>query len=235
VNASEEELSRLRAEVRKWLSTLRPDPADQLAVELAVGEAVDNAVQHGFGYLPTGTVVVSLQVGEDGRVQVRIDDDGMWRRPAPAGGRGPGLRLIGSLGEDLTIDGQQTSTTVTFSRRAATGSTAADAQGPGPDAGQRFDTLAVREPPLLRVRGPVDARAADRFRAELADLSRGGTGPLTVDLTAVSHLTGVGVAALADLLCAGDGSGQRVVLVAPTGTPAAFVLDLVGLPRQATP
>jgi anti-anti-sigma regulatory factor len=90
-------------------------------------------------------------------------------------------------------------------------------------------------PPLLRVRGPVDAWAADRFRAEPADLSRGGTGPLTVDLTAVGHLASVGVAALAGLQRARDGSAQQVVPVAPTGTPAVFVLDLVGLPRQATP
>jgi ABC-type transporter Mla MlaB component len=56
---------------------------------------------------------------------------------------------------------------------------------------------------------------------------------VTVDLTAVSHLTSTGVAALADLLRSADPE-HPAVLVAPTGTPAAFVLDLVGLPRQPT-
>jgi anti-anti-sigma regulatory factor len=83
-------------------------------------------------------------------------------------------------------------------------------------------------PPVLRVRGPVDALAVDRLRQGISARSGGGTVPLTVDLTAASHLTSVGVAALADLLRA----DPRAVLVAPTGSPAAFVLDLVGLPRH---
>ena len=89
------------------------------------------------------------------------------------------------------------------------------------------------------MRGPVDALAADRFRRELGEHSRGGTTPLAVDLTAVSHLTSVGVAALADLLRTGEhhrsAGGPGVRLLAPTGSPAAFVLDLVGLPRDPPP
>jgi len=238
-----EELPLLRLEVRGWLAALRPDPVDQLAVELAVGETVDNAVEHGFASVPDGTVVVALELRDDGRVHVRVDDDGIWRPPGVAGGRGRGLALVGSLAEDLTVDGQPTGTTVTFARRVSRPATTA---GPGagtgrpgpaalPDAGDRFDTLVVGEPPVLRVRGPVDARAAERFRAQLAALTHGGTAALTVDLTEVSHLTSAGVAALADLLHAGDAAGQSVVLVAPTGSPAAFVLDLVGLPRQSAP
>jgi serine phosphatase RsbU (regulator of sigma subunit)/anti-sigma regulatory factor (Ser/Thr protein kinase)/anti-anti-sigma regulatory factor len=239
VHAREEELPRLRAELRDWLDALRLSLADQLAVELAVGEAVDNAVEHGFGHLPTGVVIVSLELHEDGCLRVRIDDDGMWRRPAVVGGRGRGLRLIGSLADELAVDGQPTGTTVTFSRRLSrpvvTTSAAAVTSARAVDTAQPFDTLAVGTPPLLRVRGPVDALSAQRFRAELTASTCGGAGPLTVDLTAVSQLTSVGVAALVDVLRAGDAAGQEVVLVAPTGTAAAFVLDLVGLPRQAAP
>ncbi|CCH85488.1 conserved protein of unknown function [Modestobacter italicus] len=238
VRASAAELPLLRAQLRGWLAALPPDPADQLALELAVGEAVDNAVEHGFHHVSPGTVLLALRLGEDGRVHVRIDDDGIWRPPAsPGSDRGRGLALIGSLGEDLVVDGQPTGTTVTFSRRlsrpvSTTPTRAVPSAAPPADDG-RFDTLVVGEPPVLRVRGPVDGLAAERFRAELAGLSRGGSVPLTVDLTEVSHLTSTGVAALADLLRPADRE-HVPVLVAPTGTPAAFVLDLVGLPRQAT-
>ncbi len=238
VHASADELPPLRAQLREWLAALRPDPADQLALELAVGEAVDNAVEHGFHHVPTGTVLLALQLSEDGRVHVRIDDDGIWRPPTSARSyRGRGLTLMGSLGEDLVVDGQPTGTTVTFSRRLSRPvSTAPTRPAPPaalPSGDGRFDTLVVGEPPVLRVRGPVDALAAERLRAELAGLSRGGSAPLTVDLTAVTHLTSAGVAALADLLRTADRE-HTPVLVAPTGTPAAFVLDLVGLPRQPT-
>jgi len=239
LHASADELPRLREGVRDWLSAVRPDPADQLALELAVGEAVDNAVEHGFHYLSTGTVVVGLLLGEDGRVHVRIDDDGIWQPPAPAGrDRGQGIPLIGSLADDLVVDGQPTGTTVTFRRRlsrpvSTVPTAAAGTPDPAPTGGGMFDTLVVGEPPVLRVRGPVDALAAERFRAELAALTHGRRAPLTVDLTGVSHLTSTGVAALADLLRSGNGE-HPAVLVAPTGTTAAFVLDLVGLPRQPT-
>jgi serine phosphatase RsbU (regulator of sigma subunit)/anti-sigma regulatory factor (Ser/Thr protein kinase) len=180
VHASADELPRLRAQLREWLSALRPDPADQLALELAVGEAVDNAVEHGFHYVSTGTVVVALQLSEDGRVHVRIDDDGIWRPPASArSDRGRGLTLVGSLGEDLIVDGQPTGTTVTFFRRlsrpVSTAPTRAASPAALPSGDGGFDTLVVGEPPVLRVRGPVDALAAERFRAELAGLSRGGS------------------------------------------------------------
>jgi serine phosphatase RsbU (regulator of sigma subunit)/anti-sigma regulatory factor (Ser/Thr protein kinase)/anti-anti-sigma regulatory factor len=238
IRATADDLPRMREAVRKWLAALRIDPNDQLAVELAVGEAVDNAVEHGFGYLPTGTVVVALRLGEDGRVLVRVDDDGIWRAPDAGSGRGTGLALIGSLGEQLTVDGQPTGTTVTFSRTVTRPVTTTPAAGaapaPMPPAGERFDTLVVGDPPVVRVRGPVDAVAADRFRQQLTDHARGGTVPLTVDLTAASHLTSVGVAVLADLVRDGERTGQPATLVAPTGSPAAFVLDLVGLPRRPT-
>jgi len=238
IPATTEDLPRMRLALREWLTALRLEPTDQLALELAVGEAVDNAIEHGFGHLSSGTVVVALQLHEDGRVRVRIDDDGIWRAPvSPVGDRGTGLGLMGSLGDDLVVAGHPTGTTVTFSRRLTRRVVATPASGAVPAAlpaaGELFDTMIVGDPPVLRVRGPVDALSADRFRRDMAAVSRGGTLPLTVDLTRVSHLTSVGVAALADLLRAGEQAGQPTLLVAPPGTPAAFVLDLVGLPRES--
>ena len=237
IPATEQDLPRLRQAVRDWLNYLRADAADQLALELGIGEAVDNAVEHGFGYLRPGTVVLRLQLRDDGRALVRIDDDGIWRPPVGDSRRGTGLSLIASLGQDFTVDGQPTGTTVSFTRRltrpVVTTSTAGAAASPQPQppTSAPFSAVALGTPPTLRVRGPVDALTAGRLRQQLTEHSRGGTVALTVDLTDVSHLTSVGVAALADLLRAGERGGQPAQLVAQTGSPAAFVLDLVGLPR----
>jgi anti-sigma regulatory factor (Ser/Thr protein kinase)/anti-anti-sigma regulatory factor len=236
IPATADDLPGMRQAVRDWLTALRVAPDDELALDLAVGEAVDNAIEHGFGHLPNGTVIVNLRLDSAGRVAVRIDDDGIWRPTTPGHTRGTGLGLMASLADDLVVDGQQTGTTVTFSRRlsrpvltgqaATTGHTA-----PTPPA-QQYESAMFGQPPVLRVRGPVDALAAARFGHELSTRSRGGNTSLTVDLTEVTLLTSVGVAALADLLRAGEQAEHPAVLVAPTGTPAAFVLDLVGLPRH---
>lgn len=229
-----EEVPRMRAAVRAWLTELGPAEADVLALELAVGEAVDNAVEHGFHHLASGSVVVDMRMREDGRVAVRIDDDGMWRPPGSGSSvRGRGLGLIDSLGEDLQVAGEPTGTTVSFSRRVSRPVRPAAARGavvPVTVAGpaEPFHAVVAGDPPVVHVRGPVDALTADRLREVVRASSRGGAVPLDVDLARTSHLTSVGVAVLGDLLA----TDSRSRLIAPTGTPAAFVLDLVGLPRH---
>ncbi|MEV6493591.1 STAS domain-containing protein, partial [Actinoplanes sp. NPDC051633] len=48
----------------------------------------------------------------------------------------------------------------------------------------------------MRVTGPVDALSSERLRHGLLQRSRGGTLPLTVDLSEVTHLASAGVSAL---------------------------------------
>ncbi|WP_249522725.1 SpoIIE family protein phosphatase [Modestobacter marinus] len=230
------ELPRVRAELHDWLTALRLSANDHLAIELAVGEAVDNAVEHGFRDLSTGTVVLAVRLLADGRVHVRVDDDGIWRPPSlgRGRGRGRGLELLASLGDDLSVDRRPTGTTVTFARRVSRTVGAAPARVAVPDQpldGESYGTVLGGEPLVLQVHGAVDALAGDRFRTELVAAAQASSSSLTVDLTGVSHLTSIGVAALVELLQGAD-EERPVELVAPTGSPAAFVLDLVGLPRR---
>ena len=77
----------------------------------------------------------------------------------------------------------------------------------------------------MLIEGPVDAGTAGTARQELPRRSRGGTVPMTVDLSAVTHLSSAGVSAL-----------HRVTrevpmrLLAAAGSPAQLILDLVALP-----
>ena len=234
-------LAGLRRRVEKWLTALRVEPVQQLSLGLAVDEAVDNAVEHGLDHSPAGTIAIYLEVAGDGRVHVRVDDDGSWRPPDTAAattamtGRGRGMAVLGSVGDDLDVDGRPDGTTVTFHRRLGRPvriTPPADPPSPPLPGPTSFASRAVGDPPVLTVDGPVDAFAVDELRRELARVSRGGTVEMAVDLSGVTHLTSVGVAALAETLRAGETGGHPAVLLAPTGSPAGFVLDLVGLPRR---
>jgi serine phosphatase RsbU (regulator of sigma subunit)/anti-sigma regulatory factor (Ser/Thr protein kinase)/ABC-type transporter Mla MlaB component len=232
------DLARLRDALGEWLSALRCEPADQHAVQLAVGEAVDNAVEHGFRYVPTGTVVLQAHLDDAGRVHVRVDDEGMWQAPRPGPQhRGRGLMVIDSIGDDVVVDGQPGGTTVSFTRPltrpARTEATSVDARPTDATTTREdFRTWLVGEPAALHVAGPVDAMTTAALRAALAGLSHGDNTPATVDLSEVTHLTSTGVAALAEML-GEPGRDHPAVLLAPTGTTAAYVLDLAGLPRTA--
>ena len=101
--------------------------------------------------------------------------------------------------------------------------------GSGPtavDASLDFE----RREDQLALHGPVDRRSADRLRHELTTLTRGGTAPLLVDLSGVTALASIGVQVLHERLASSPG----LVLLAPVGSPAQHVLDLVRLPYRTT-
>jgi anti-anti-sigma factor len=79
--------------------------------------------------------------------------------------------------------------------------------------------------------GPVDITSADRLERQLLSASRGGTLPLTVDLTGVTHLASAGVRALYQVQEQLAAHQQDLTLVAAPGSSAGIVLELVRLPH----
>ncbi len=71
-----------------------------------------------------------------------------------------------------------------------------------------------------------------RFAADLSDAAQGGTVALTVDLNAVTMLSSVAVRALFHTRAQLAGQHNALTLAAAPDSPAASVLDLVGLPRN---
>jgi ABC-type transporter Mla MlaB component len=85
--------------------------------------------------------------------------------------------------------------------------------------------------PRAGVCGPVDITSADRLERQLLSASRGGTLPLTVDLTRVTRLASAGVRALYQVRERLAAHKQKLTLVAAPGSSAGIVLRLVRLPH----
>jgi STAS domain-containing protein len=153
-------------------------------------------------------------------------------------GRGWGLAMSRDLVDALHVDGGPERTTVSAEQRPAWLLTAEEIV-----SGTRPVPVRPDEPALLlildqssgdkshrddlcgggvarvRVDGPVDAATAPELHAELQRSTHGGSLPLIVDLTGVTHLANAGVAVLHQAV--GDaGPNAPLRLYAPVGGPA---------------
>jgi len=113
VNA--EELGDLRHQVAVWLGGAGV-PEERVAdIVLAVNEAAENSIEHGYRGREPGKI--RLKGENDGaRIQITIADKGSWK-PAPAdpGVRGRGLLLIRAVSDWLEMDCTRKGTTVDMS------------------------------------------------------------------------------------------------------------------------
>lgn len=224
------ELARMRRAVRSWAGPagLREEVAEDL--QLALGEAATNAVEHAYGAVPPpdATVSITLTVQPDGGVLVDVSDHGSWREiPADPGHRGRGLSLIRALASDVVLDAGPQGTTVSFTvppaRRSSHGGRAVPPSGAGPDR----EVSVVIDGDTVQVTGDLDLAGAEVLARMLA------TPPApswSVDVTGVGYLASAGIGVL---LTAAD-AGATLIL--PESGPAARVLALSGLssPQAAT-
>ena len=90
-----ESVSAARHEVAAYLRALGVESRD---AELAVGEAVKNAVEHAFRGIDRGTITLRIQTLVPDTVALTVSDDGIGITPDPdKEGLGLGLSLIGRM------------------------------------------------------------------------------------------------------------------------------------------
>jgi anti-anti-sigma factor len=254
-------LPALRTELTEWLGPIGASELDLQDIQIAVGEAVANVIEHAYVDADgaEGPVTVEMYHDPDGRVCITVADAGTWRAPPvePAE-RGRGLIMIRSCMDTVEIDSSEEGTALQMDRRlrhppalgpggAGPGSGGPGHGGPG-HGGPRhravrarvaetaFGAVVRRSPrPELVVRGPVDTSTAASFREHLSDASRGGTLPLHIDLTEVTHLASAGIQALFEFVEQMASDGRSLLLTAPPSSPARYVLELTGLDHLVTP
>jgi anti-sigma regulatory factor (Ser/Thr protein kinase) len=112
------QLRPLRRRVEDW-AQVHDLTDDQLTdLQLALGEAVSNAMEHAYGSVAPGTVDVELRVRttDDGReVAARVVDRGRWKPASPRPShRGRGLAMIDGLSVRMRVTSNDTGTEVVF-------------------------------------------------------------------------------------------------------------------------
>lgn len=233
VPAFPDTLRAVRQNLGDWLARLGVGQIDELALQHAVGELVSNSVEHAYAPdRPRQEAVVSVtaRLLPGGIVEVEVADRGTWRRPGPAGGRGRGLAMASGFSDDLRVSHDEHGTRVVLRQRP---STPVDLlKGSAVAASPPSEPMELRqEGTVVELRGALDHRCADELRRRLSHATRGGTIGVVVDLAGVTHLGSAGVQVLYDeMIPRRDDDGAGLVLVAPPGSPAQHVLELVRLP-----
>jgi anti-anti-sigma factor len=235
----------LRRAFSDWMETLGIALADRQIAELAVVEAVTNAVEHAYSPGKPGPVRLEAAVAADGYLETWVSDRGRWRTPDMTDAdRGQGLSVAAQFAEELQVShppqdadeprGAQGTVVAMRHRLHRQPMLAPLAIGP-PSARAADPAFAVEltapEPaPRVRVSGPVDHTTADRLASWLLAACRAGVLSLTVDLSAVTILASAGVRVLYGVAAQLAAHGQGLTLISEPGTPAAAVLALVRLP-----
>jgi serine phosphatase RsbU (regulator of sigma subunit)/anti-sigma regulatory factor (Ser/Thr protein kinase)/anti-anti-sigma regulatory factor len=227
------ELRSLRAELAGWLAGLGADADDVAGVQLAVTEAVSNSIEHGYRGRG-GRVDVEAVLDEDGRLHCTVSDRGQWLDPAADPGyRGRGLAIISAHTDRYALDRRAGGTVTVMERELhhrAVLASAAGGSAPAVPAEPDFDARTADGAPVrVVVRGAVDITTADRLGAVLRNASRAGALPLELDLTAVTHLASAGVRVLHQFVDSSGADPGRLTVIAPAGSPARPVLELVAL------
>ncbi|MDM7831604.1 SpoIIE family protein phosphatase [Cellulomonas edaphi] len=222
-------LAQARAAVDAWCRRLGQDDDGRRRVVLGVSEAVANSVEHGYRAREDGHVEVTGRVRDDGAVEICVADTGAWREPtAEPGGRGRGFAMMASVGLEVDVQATGEGTRVTIAhplRRAVVAS--AEVPPPGTRTGDGVEvTSDPQSAHVVRADGPIaDSAAAAQVEAEVLRMSRNGWVPVTIDLSAVTHLGSAGVRVLEMLVR--TVAGLRVV--APSGSPADQTLVVAGM------
>ncbi|MCU1614806.1 MAG: multi-sensor signal transduction histidine kinase, partial [Frankiales bacterium] len=214
-------------------------------LQLALGEALANAVEHAYPRSQAGESVWTVERAPDGSVLACVQDFGTWRPPPEdRGHRGRGLELIAALAVDVDVhrtsdgDGERTGTTVRFRvpARAPLPLSRPPAGRPADEEPARLDVIEEPGGVHVVVSGAVDLASAGPLGAELhcwlAAVPSGGV--VTVDLTRTSYLASAGVGLLVEVTAGLRRRGIGVRLVTDPGSVPARVLTLTGVEEMLT-
>jgi anti-sigma regulatory factor (Ser/Thr protein kinase) len=108
-------LREMRRRLGRWLTLRGLEERKRSDAILAISEACNNAIEHGYRDRP-GAIGIRLD-HRDGWLQIRVADTGEWREPQVDATRGRGLLIIRSLMDDSDLVSSQSGTEVVLGQR----------------------------------------------------------------------------------------------------------------------
>lgn len=202
------EVAPMRHQLREWLQDSGFTEDEAIDLVLAVSEAVNNSVEHAYPGPARGTIEVSARIGDDGAVHVDVTDHGQWRVPPPAlTTRGRGLLLMRESVDEVEIDRSANGTTVRLTRARMP----VPAEKPAPPECE-VHVYETSSGVVAVVRGDVPVAAGPSLRRTLITAARGGSVPLTVDLTGLGEHRGGVEQALRAVSEALEAAGNRLTV-----------------------
>lgn len=239
------QLSTLRQQLQDWMDSAGVGEQDAVSVQIAVGEAASNVVEHAYPPGQDGELQLSVSLSPQGDLSAEVSDRGSWRPPGEENQlRGRGLPLMRACMDSMDLSRADpgssdtgAGTTVRMRRRlrnpvgAVARGVPQTARRPRPEAD--FEVVADGDRVLLRLGGDVDLSTTEAIGKQIRAATRGNTTSTTVDLTRVTHLASAAVQLLFELANDGARLNQPVVLLVTAGSAAEQVVSLTGLDRVA--
>lgn len=108
-------LRELRRRVGRWLTRRGLDANARDASLLALSEACNNAIEHGYRNRP-GSISIALH-HDDASLEIRVTDTGEWREPKSTSSRGRGMLIMRSLMDEADVVSTQDGTEVVLGQR----------------------------------------------------------------------------------------------------------------------
>jgi anti-anti-sigma factor len=237
------QLAGVRRAVTAWSTAAGLASATTEDLQLALGEALANAVEHAYSGDGAGACEYRVARAADGSISVDVLDTGTWRPPPiDRGFRGRGLELIAALATDVQIlhgpDGSVgAGTRVRFRFPAETGDGNVRTPPAGPvvfpaESGPAR-LVAIEESGGLRlvVEGELDIATVGPIREQvahrLAELDPGV--PAVLDLRPTSYLASAGVGLVLEARERATAAGVPFRVRTAAGSPPDRILTLAGL------
>jgi anti-anti-sigma factor len=239
VVARPEQLSTVRRALSEWMTGANIGAEDAMAVQLAVGEAMANSVEHAYRDQAPGQAVVTAALRDSGQLHLEVADHGRWQETdlVASAHRGRGLHLVRASMGDVRLDRGPGGTTVRMTYQLTSGGPVGKPVVAAAWAGTdvlEVEVLADEKPVRVRMTGELDAANAEEVRDRVQQISRGGSVPLRLDLLGVEYLDSFAVRTLFELAMAAQASGERLTVTVPARSPIERVLLASGLNQLAT-
>ncbi|GLZ44448.1 hypothetical protein Acsp06_06330 [Actinomycetospora sp. NBRC 106375] len=232
--ARPDSLALLRRRVSRWARAAGLPEIAYEDLQLALGEAATNAVEHAYRDTDgAGEVEVRVTRAADGAAEAVVRDRGTWRPvPSDPGYRGRGLTIVRNLTRDASVTPRPEGGTEVRFRvvPAEDAEPATEGPAPAPEAAAPGTPMSVTvaddgDRCRLVLHGDLDLAAVAAHRDEVLG-PLGAAARLEIDLRGVGYLASAGVGLVLEALQAVRGRGGSADVRTTPGSAPARVLEL---------